>query len=219
MKKLGLLLLPILAITLMLGGNAFAQNVGDNSVYFVTYFSNANTSGAPDGTLRVINDGAEATMAPEGVENGTLWAAIYVFDDSQEMRSCCACQITSDGLLSESVNKELTANEFTGRGENSRGVIKVISSGTWDPTHPWPSTGLRGWMTHIQATSTTFSALGAGKKANAVEKGPWFVTETALADSNLSMTELDNLGTLCSYGLTIGSGYGLCPCTPEDYDF
>jgi hypothetical protein len=72
MKKLGLLLLPILAITLMLGGNAFAQNVGDNSVYFVTYFSNANTTGAPDGTLRVINDGAEATMAPEGVENGTL---------------------------------------------------------------------------------------------------------------------------------------------------
>ena len=94
MKKLGLLLLPILAITLMLGGNAFAQNVGDSSYYFVTYFSNANTTGAPDGTLRVINDGAEATMAPEGVENGTLWAAIYVFDDSQELRSCCACVIT-----------------------------------------------------------------------------------------------------------------------------
>ena len=62
--------------------------------------------------LRIINDGDFATTAPEGVENGTLWAAIYVFDDSQEMRSCCACQITSDGLLSESVNKELTANEI-----------------------------------------------------------------------------------------------------------
>ena len=220
MKKLGLLLLPILAITLMLGGNAFAQYlptgtpIGDGSVYFVTYYSNANTSGAPDGTLRIVNDGSEATMAPEGVENGTLWAAIYVFDDSQELRSCCACVITSDGLLSESVNKELTSNEFTGRGEMTRGVIKVISSSTWDPTAPWPSTGLRGWMTHIQATTTT---LAAGKQA--VEKGPFFVTETALADSNLSMTEQGNLGTLCSYGLTIGSGYGLCPCTPEDYDF
>ena len=224
MKKLGLLLLPILAITLMLGGNAFAQlptgtPVGDGSVYFVTYYSNANTSGAPDGTLRVINDGSEATAAPEGVENGTLWAAIYVFDDSQELRSCCACVITSDGLLSESVNKELTANEFTGRGEMSRGVIKVISSSTWDPTAPWPSTGLRGYMTHIQATSTTFPAPGPGNKVNAVEKGPFFVTETALSDSNLSWTEQSNLGTLCSYGLTIGSGYGLCPCTVEDYDF
>ena len=224
MKKLGLLLLPILAITLMLGGNAFAQlptgtPVGDGSVYFATYYSNANTSGAPDGTLRVINDGSEATAAPEGVENGTLWAAIYVFDDSQELRSCCACVITSDGLLSESVNKELTANEFTGRGEMTRGVIKVISSSTWDPTAPWPSTGLRGYMTHIQATSTTFPAPGPGNKVNAVEKGPFFVTETALSDSNLSWTEQSNLGTLCSYGLTIGSGYGLCPCTVEDYDF
>jgi hypothetical protein len=224
MKKLGLLLLPILAITLMLGGNAFAQlptgtPVGDGSVYFVTYYSNANTSGAPDGTLRVINDGSEATAAPEGVENGTLWAAIYVFDDSQELRSCCACVITSDGLLSESVNKELTSNEFTGRGEMTRGVIKVISSSTWDPTAPWPSTGLRGYMTHIQATSTTFPAPGPGNKVNAVEKGPFFVTETALSDSNLSWTEQSNLGTLCSYGLTIGSGYGLCPCTVEDYDF
>jgi hypothetical protein len=219
MQKLGLLLLPIVAITLMLGGNAFAQNVGDNSVYFVTYYSNANTSGAPDGTLRIINDGDQATSAPEGVENGTLWAAIYVFDDSQEMRSCCACQITSDGLLSESVNKELTANEFTGRGQIARGVLKVISSWSWDPTNPKPSSGLRGFMTHIQATTTTFPAPGPGYAKNAVEKGPWFVTETALADSNLGATELWNLGTLCSYGLTIGSGYGLCPCTLEDYDF
>jgi hypothetical protein len=220
MKKVGLLLLSILAITLMLGGNAFAGVVGgDLSYYFVTYFSNANTSGAPDGTLRVINDGSQATSAPEGVENGTLWAAIYVFDDSQELRSCCACKITSDGLLSESVNKELTANEFTGRGEMTRGVLKVISSWSWDPTAPSPYTGLRGFMTHIQATSTTFPAPGAGNPVNVVEKGPWFVTETALADSNLSGTEVWNLGTLCSYGLTIGSGYGLCPCTPEDYDF
>ena len=108
MKKLGLLLLPILAVTLMLGGNAFAQPApGDGSYYFVTYYSNANTSGAPDGTLRIINDGDQATAAPEGVENGTLWAAIYTFDDSQEMQTCCACLITSNGLLSESVNKEL----------------------------------------------------------------------------------------------------------------
>jgi len=222
MKKLGLLLLPMLAITLMLGGNAFATVVqgGDDSFYFVTYYSNANTSGAPDGTLRIINDGDFATTAPEGVENGTLWAAIYVFDDSQEMRSCCACPITADGLLSESVNKELTANEFTGRGQIQRGVIKVVSSDSPDPTDvSLDVPGLRGWMTHIQATTTTFPAPGPGNPVNAVEKGPWFVTETALADSNLTLLELHNLEALCSYGLTIGSGYGLCPCTLEDYDF
>ena len=100
----------------------------------------------------------------------------------------------------------------------TRGVIKVISSVNNDPTDPSPASGLRGWMTHIQATSTTF-APNPGIAKNAVEKGPWFVTETALADSNLSETEFLNLATLCSYGLTIGSGYGYCPCTPEDYDF
>jgi len=212
MKKLGLLLLPMLAITLMLGGNAFATVVGgDNSYYFVTYYSNANTSGAPDGTLRLVNDGDYATL--------TLWAAIYVFDDSQEMRSCCACPITADGLLSESVNKELTANEFTGRGQIARGVIKVISSANNTPTATAYFPGLRGWMTHIEATSTTFPAPGPGNDVNAVEKGPWFVTETALAESNLTSLETGNLEALCSYGLTIGSGYGSCPCTPEDYDF
>jgi hypothetical protein len=156
------------------------------------------------------------------VENGTLWAHIYVFDDSQELRSCCACAITADGLLSESVNKELTANEFTGRGQIARGVIKVISSYNDDPTCNVVEVlgpGLRGFMTHIQATTTTFPAPGPGNDVNAVEKGPWFVTETALADSNLTELEASNLGTLCSYGLTIGSGYGYCPCTVEDYDF
>ena len=116
------------------------------------------------------------------------------------------------------MNKQLTAYEFSVRSELSRGVIKVISSSSGDPTDPVPNTGLRGWATHIQATTTTFSG-GAGFSAKAVETGPWFVTEDPLADSNLSATELSNLGTLCGYGLTLGSGWGYCPCTPEDYDF
>jgi hypothetical protein len=218
MKRLGLFPLAIVAITLMFGGNAFAQNVGDNSVYFVTYYSNANTAGAPDQTIRIVNDGDQATAAPEGVENGSLWAAFYVFTDSQDYQACCACLVTSDGMLSESVNKQLTAYEFSIRSELSRGVIKVISSSSGDPTDPVPTPGLRGWATHIQATTTTFSG-GAGLRAKAVENGPWFVTEEPLADSNLSSTELSNLGTLCGYGLTLGSGWGYCPCTPEDYDF
>ena len=229
MKRLVYLLFAVLAITLMSGGNALAKNEvyqGDNSVYFVTYYSNANTTGAPDQTLRIVNDGDYTGCVPS-VESDvecivdpplSLWAAIYVFDDSQELRSCCACQITADGLLSESVNKELTVNEFTGRGEMTRGVIKVISSRSSDPTAPIPDPGLRGWATHIEATTTTFPS-GPGAPVNAKEAGPWFTTETALSDSNLTALEEGNLGTLCSYGLTIGSGYGLCPCTLEYYEF
>jgi hypothetical protein len=217
MKKLALVLF-MLALALMLGGNALAQTAGDNSVYFVTYYSNANTAGsapslkkvvasAPDAVVRVINDGDQATTALEGVENGPLWAAFYIFDDSEELQSCCACLVTSDGLVSESVNKQLTSNEFTGRAETSRGVIKLVSSSTNDPTNPVAAPGLRAWGTHIQATS------------NIPSTGAFYVTETRLADSNLGKVELGNLALSCSYGITLGSGYGVCPCTPEDNDF
>jgi len=116
MKKFGFVLF-MLAMALMLTGSALAQNAGDNSVYFVSYYSNANTAGAPDGVVRAINDGDQATTASEGIENGPLWATFYIFDDSEELQSCCACLVTSDGIVSESVNKQLTNNEFTGRAE------------------------------------------------------------------------------------------------------
>jgi hypothetical protein len=206
MKKFGFVLF-MLAMALMLTGSALAQNAGDNSVYFVSYYSNANTAGAPDGVVRAIYDGDQATTASEGIENGPLWATFYIFDDSEELQSCCACLVTSDGIVSESVNKQLTNNEFTGRAEITRGVIKVVSSTTNDPTNPVAAPGLRVWGTHIQATT------------NIPEKGPFFVTETKFADSNLGKVELGNLAESCSFGLTLGSGYGLCGCTPEDHDF
>lgn len=206
MKKLGVLL-SLMFMMLFVTGSSLAQAIGDNSAYLVTYYSNANTVGAQDAVLRLVNDGAAATTESEGVPNGTLWASIYVFNDSQELQECCSCPITSDGMLSESVDRELTANELTGREERTRGVIKVISSSTNDPTHVGLKPGLRGWMTHIQAT------------ANLPERGPFYVTETRLADSNLSAAELASLESSCSFAITLGSGYGVCSCTLEDQDF
>ncbi|MGB8597843.1 MAG: hypothetical protein WCD48_20280 [Candidatus Sulfotelmatobacter sp.] len=194
--KIGTLLFSILAISLMLGiasGNAVAQNVGDNSTYFTTYYSNANTSGAPDSTVRIINDGDTG---------GNLWASIYVFDDSQELQECCSCEVTPDGLLSESVNANLTANALTGK-KPTRGVIKVISSSSSDPTSDVPTTGLRVWSTHVQRATAT--------------AGAFYVTETKAADSNLSSGEQALLQNLCYYDSLLS---GLpCSCTPEDHDF
>ncbi len=194
MKTLVLVLFPVLTIALMLGiasGNAVAQNVGDNSVYFTTYYSNANTSGAPDATVRIINDGDTGA---------TLNAAFYVFDDSEELQECCACAVTPDGLLSESVNKQLTANPLTGRYP-TRGVIKVISSASGDPTATKPTAGLREWATHVQKTTSP----------------AYTVTETLAADSNLVAGEQSLLQLLCYFdGLLSGSP---CGCTAEDHDF
>jgi hypothetical protein len=186
MKKLGVLC-TVLAITLMVG-SAMAQNVGDNSVYFVTYFSN-NVAGAPDETVRLINDGDTG---------GNLWAAFYVFDDRQELQECCACVITPDGLLSESVQKNLTANPITSHVPKD-GVIKVISSASNDPTATKPTAGLRGWATHMQKNTA------------------YWGTETKLADSNLSAGEHALLQNLCYYDSLL-SGTP-CTCTPEGSNF
>ncbi|MGA7795342.1 MAG: hypothetical protein WCA19_20060 [Candidatus Acidiferrales bacterium] len=214
MKKLGFLML-MLAITMMIGGTALAQ--GDNSVYFTTYFSGNNLSGAPDATLRVINDGDT---------EGNLYASIYVFNDSQELTQCCSCPITPDGLLSESVLKNLTANAI--RTEiDTRGVIKVISSSTFSapfsppfPANPetafatTPTPGLRVWATHVQGTSVTNVPYNGSVP---VVHGPWFVTETKAADSNLASSEQTLLQMLCYYDYALSGSP--CTCQPEDYDF
>jgi len=199
MKKI-VFLLAVAAIALMFTGNALAQ--GDNSVYFVTYYSN-NVSGAPDNTVRFINDGD--TGWP-------LYADIYVFDDSQELQACGACPISPDGLLSEDVKTQLTNNTCTGKVP-ARGVIKVVSDSGGIPWAVSPAAGLRGWATHIQSA--------ANKGA-----GPYTTTETAVADSNLGGTETGLLNMLCYYAIAAGpsddglcSGGGKITCSKEDNDF
>ena len=192
MKKLGFLML-LLTLATMLGGTALAQ--GDNSSYFVTYFSNANTTGAPDATVRAVNDG--------DTENN-LYASIYVFDDSEELTECCSCVITPDGLLSEAVNTDLTANPLT-HIKPTRGVIKIISSSTESDVSTLfaantPTAGIRAWATHVQKLPTGYA-----------------VTETPFADANLAPSEQSMLEALCLFDHRL-SGKP-CICTPEDSDF
>ena len=200
MKRVGFLLFLVLMLGIA-SGTALAQNVGDNSVYFVTYFAN-NVAAAPDATLRIINDGDTG---------GNLWASIYVFDDSQELTECCSCKITPDGLLSESVRNNLTKTPING-AVKTRGVIKVISSSTESDVNTsfapnTPTAGLRGWATHIQSV------------ANATPFGPapYYQTEDELADSNLAAHEQAFLEQLCMFDNLL-SGKP-CTCTAEDKDF
>jgi len=210
MKRSGAVVFLALALALMLGGQAFAQkkaaaaaSSGDNSVYFTTYYANANTT-APDETVRLINDGDTG---------GTLWASIYALDDSQELQDCCSCAVSPDGLLSESVNRQLVNFDLVLMPVvDHRGVIKIISSSTpaGGPSYTnTPTAGLRGWATHSQSV------------ANQYPYGPaaYSQTETPLADSNLTSGEETTLETLCYYAQLLGSGFGRCTCTAEDVDF
>ena len=213
MKRVVCVLFSMLAIVLTLGiasGNAAAQNVGDNTAYFVTYYSN-NIPGAPDATVRVINDGDQGAPQPAG----DLWAVFFVFDDSEELTQCCGCRITPDGVLSESVKNQLTNHSLRNITPN-RGVIKLVSSSnclgencpsgpTFAPTTPVP--GLRAWATHVEIAANKYPTGPA----------PYTLTETLLSDANIAPADKWLMEEMCYFDYLFGGPP--CTCTSEDQDF
>ncbi len=162
----------------------------------VDYFSNANTAGAPDGTVRLDNPNTAGI---------NICAYVFVFDSNQEMSECCGCLLTPDGLRTLSVNTDLTSNPLTGH-ILSTGAIKFFSVEPVNNTCPLPGTttvpqlfepGLRGWVTHIQNTN-------------------FAITETASQDATLSETENIRAYDECLAIVTDGSGHGVCTCGTGD---
>ena len=168
--------------------SAWAQSDAAPDTLKVDYFANANTDGAPDGTLRITNPGTSGI---------SLCASIFVFDTNQEMSECCSCYISADGLRTLSVNTDLTSNPLTGVSL-STGVIKIVSTlpkgGVCPlPADSLPTPAVRAWATHIQNTDFT-------------------ITETASQDATLSAAEVARLERGCSSILNVGSGAGICSC-------
>ncbi len=192
-KKVALCATAVAALALAFSSGARAQDIN----YALGYYSNANTTGAPDGTLRLVNDGNDET------QNGDLCASIYVFDDQEEMQECCSCRITPNGYLALGVNSNLTANTITGR-TLARGVIAVISSGLQsnkrgcDPTIHDLDHGIRGWLTHIEKVGTGFQVSVEDLKDSSHGGGP-------------SDVEVD-LAEDCKVAIELGSGQGTCSC-------
>lgn len=187
------MLLVVCALTLALcTASAWASTTPPADTLKVDYFANANTAGAPDGTVRLTNP---------GTAGGNLCAAVFVFDQNQEMSECCSCFLSPDGLRTLSVNTDVTGNPLTGVTLNT-GVIKVVSTGTTAGTCPLPTkftpiAAVRAWTTHIQNSS-------------------FAVTETASQDATLSATEVGRLEAECTAIRTDGSGKGICSCGTGD---
>jgi len=156
----------------------------------VNYFSNANTAGAPDGTVRITDPGSQS---------GNLCAQIYVFDPYQEMSECCACEVTPDGLRTLSVNTDLTSNPLTGvilqTGQVSI-VSGIVPPGGCSPLNNYVSPTIRAWGTHIQNSN-------------------FATTETEYSDRQLGAYN-DSLLIECAAIILDGSGHGICSCGSGD---
>jgi hypothetical protein len=176
------------ALVLVTGsGTAMAQD----HAFFLSYYANAHTPGAPDGTLRLTNDGHASA--------GNLWADIYVFNDTEQLEDCCSCEVTPNGYLSLSVDKDLTGDPLSWELFHDRGLIMVVSSATFGPTAPVPKPGIRAWITHPEALAPN---------------GQYSLSVEQLTDSNLGSEEATELAETCSfiYTLGIGDGAGACFC-------
>ena len=191
MRKIITIVVCSLALILCTA-NVFAQT----DLLKVDYFANANTAGAPDGTVRLTNPGTYTSPS------GNICASIFVFDPFQEMSECCSCRLTPDGLRTLSINTDITGNPLTGVTLTT-GVIKVVStkpstSGTCPlPTFVNPAAAVRSWVTHIQDSN-------------------FAVTETGSQDATLSVAEATALARQCTGIKLVGSGKGICSCGTGD---
>jgi hypothetical protein len=189
------LVVAVLALALAAGSVANAQST---DVYTVDYYSNANTAGAPDATVRVINPGTGSNAG--NTEALDLCANIYVFDANQELSECCSCFVSANALLTLSVNKNLTNNPLLGALLKT-GVIKIVSSHRikpCDPTSIAPEPTLRAWATHIQNKVGTAFPETEGESQAAI----------------LGAGEQADLAEDCTVAMELGSGQGQCNCPP-----
>jgi hypothetical protein len=147
-----------------------------------------------DTTVYITNVGTQTGSTAD--PSGNLCALIYVFEPDQQLAECCGCQITPDGLLTLSVDYNLTSNPLTG-ATLVNGAIKIVSSTACNAAKPAPASGIRAWLTQVQPAPS-----------NAL-------TETAFSDATLSAGELSNLAAECKILQTEGSGAGICTCQPE----
>ncbi len=69
-----------------------------------------NTSSDGDNIIRLVNPNGAANGNLSGAKEQTVCAMIYVFDDEEEMGECCGCPVSSAGLATFSVEKNLTSN-------------------------------------------------------------------------------------------------------------
>lgn len=206
MPRSRVIVLVVLAASLAFSGAALAQVPTD--IYKIDYFDN-NQAGLTPATVRIANPGSDFT---------DRCAMIYVFSADQELKECCGCKITPNGLLKLSVQSNLTANPANGVTPEA-GVIEIFSTATGTSlagppgssslcnpgdTTAVPAPALRAWATHIQDSGA--------------------ITETFFQDApslgNLPVLQLECLlieGAAVN-PVTIagsGSGKGLCDCTNQ----
>ena len=201
--------------------------------YFQT---NSSYLGYGDNILRLINPNGAANGNLAGAKEQTVCAMIYVFDQDQEMGECCGCPLTSAGIETFSIYKNLTSNwsiqvffeggdNYGGGESNAVGSLAVVAAapntvgcragggsagcnGGCDPTNVpgYSVTTANNLLGSITHNQETFEFAALIGK----------VTEVPLHDdAGGDPTNLIYLQTQCGALIGNGTGGGICNCPTE----
>ena len=213
----------------VLPGAAFAQSIiaptesatgaAQGGAFQVRYASNIQ-SGFNGDFVTITNDGYSSALSPGGTgtattSSGNLCVGVYFFDPNEELQSCCACEVTPNGVINLSVKTNNLTN-LTSEFPNSE-VIKLLA---------WTATAT---TTMISSPGSAIFPTPGASVCNAATPGPlaygmhawgtslhatpggFAVTETQFSPAMLSDYEYTRLVGFCSYNQFAGSGsYGQC---------
>jgi len=131
-----LLLVPVVSSAAWASGGHFYTTYYDVASSVRTtgagYGGAGFSGGAGDSLVRVVNPTHSDT-----IQNGTICAMFYVFDDNEEMQACCGCPVTPDGLRTISVVNSLTTNWGFNHADLAAGVLDLVpSSLNWSAPFP-----------------------------------------------------------------------------------
>ncbi len=174
--------------------------------YLIRYVTNLNLG---DSVVDITNDGSSSS---------NLCVGVYFFDPNEELQSCCACEVTPNGLISLSV-KANNLNNLTGELPNSE-VVKLLA---WTATSSSTATGTTfsvGAPINPAPGAAVCNAAAPGTLAGGAQAwgttlhatpGGSSMTETPFARALLSTFEYNRLTNFCSYNQFAGSGnFGQC---------
>ncbi len=202
----------VILVSLALAMVTFAQGPATtlattDAPFQTRYASNLNIG---DSVINVQNDGANgAPLQGPGIGGavGNICVNVYAFDPTEEMVSCCSCNVTPDQTKSLSVQRDILSNTATGVTPTSL-TIKLVATlaGTGGSSSSCTNAaasvntativaGLAAWGTTLHATPTA---------------GAFATTETAFTPATLSAGELAHLANTCSNMIGNLSGFGIC---------
>jgi len=197
-----------------------------------------NTSSNGDNIIRLINPNGAANAFLAGARPQTVCAMIYVFDDDEEMGECCGCPISSAGLATFSVIKNLTADwALQGGAEqgnsfdpvNGIGAIAIVAAAP-NVTFPAACAGVSGAChggcdpTNVPgyAVTTVNNLLGSITHNQMVAGKPldgqavFGINELRLSDDGAGdPSNLVYLQSQCGALIGNGSAGGICTCPTE----